>query len=465
MVRHRKLFLALAVLLFISLFSISSPAQSLKTIDPPGGGKIMYGQVAGQSTEAGAMAYILHNLHQNLGDKPQVGKLFQVRNTQSVATFFSITRHDQVSAQGQGKAPLHIAGLIIATKVSTDHVEAALVSDDASRFNKTLPSMMKTLFASWHPLQGGGSSASSGSSAPAAPLHQVALQDRSAAVSLPDGWQIAQQMSGGGTIVASGPNGEAAELGLAWLVGDTNNPQTQRILAQLRAGYLRNTIYSQGVYYPFGADPGKTFEYLIQSVRKKANLAPAKYNFAGITPVNAQGARCAHLTGTTDLADGKGLHEFNALFCEQQPNSSGTYLTNVTMTSVPTARAAQERATLGAILQSFQVNQAVVQQQANAIAAPVIAQIHAIGEAATARINAVHQAEDIHNSSVYSRWDSQDKRSQEFENYQLGYSVISTTDNTAHGTFWNEDADALVKSHPDKFEYVNAPNYWKGIDY
>jgi hypothetical protein len=127
--------------------------------------------------------------------------------------------------------------------------------------------------------------------------------------------------------------------------------------------------------------------------------------------------------------------------------------------------AVKDRATLVAIMQSFQVNQQVVQQQAAAIAAPAIEQIHAIGRAAAAQAQAAHEAADIHNSSVYSRWDSQDKRSQEFENYQLGYSVIADTENNAHGTFWNEDADAIVKSNPNKYEYVNAPNYWKGIDY
>jgi len=35
-----------------------------------------------------------------------------------------------------------------------------------------------------------------------------------------------------------------------------------------------------------------------------------------------------------------------------------------------------------------------------------------------------HEIEDIHNSSVYNHWDSMDRRSQEFENYQLGYSVL-----------------------------------------
>lgn len=462
MARRTKL---LAALLLVPAFSVPafSRAQQLHTIDPPSGGKIMYGQVAGQSTEAGAMAYVLRNLHQSLGEKPKVGKLFEVRNTQSVATFFSVTRRDQ----GPGKKPLEVAGLLIATKVSTDHVEAALVSDDSSRFSKTLQPNLKTLFAAWHPLHGaphGAASGEAGPSAPAASLHQVALADRSAAVSLPDGWQIAQKMSGGGTIIAGGPNNETAELGVTWLVGDTNDPQTQRLLAQLRAGYLRNTSYSQMPYYPLGADPGKTLEYLIGTMRKRAGLSEAHYNFTGSTPVNAPGARCAHLTGTTDLADGKGPYEMNVLFCEQPP-VSGTYLSSATMTMVPVANAAKERTTLGAILQSFQVNQAVVQQQANRIAAPVIAQIHAIGAAAAERTRASNEAFEIHNSSVYQRWDSQDKRSQEFENYQLGYSVVSTTDNQYHGTFWNEDADAIVKSHPDKFEYVNAPNYWKGIDY
>ncbi len=35
----------------------------------------------------------------------------------------------------------------------------------------------------------------------------------------------------------------------------------------------------------------------------------------------------------------------------------------------------------------------------------------------------------------------------------------------AHGTVWNQTADALVRSNPERYEYVNSPNYWKGIDY
>lgn len=452
-----------AVLFSLLLCAALGFAQGgLQTINPPQGGKIVYGQVTGETTEAGAMGAVLRSLHNSLGEKPQVGKLFEVHGTESIATFFSVTRHDQ----GQGKPPLQVAGLLIATKVSTDHVECALVTDEATRFPKTLPSMMKTLMTSWHPMAGASSAASSGGSASAQQLHQVVLQDQSASIGLPDGWQINSRMSGGGTLVAGGPHDESAEMGITFLAADTNNPHVQQTIRTLQDGGLRNTSYANATYYPYGANQAKTFVDLIQGVRKKAGLQPAQYNIAGAEPVPGNGQQhCTHITGTVDFGDGKGQREMNSVFCANPPGPFGNWMSFVYSTTVPQQYAPQERATLGAIMQSFNVNNAVVQQQAHQIAAPEIGRIQAIGRAAAAQAKSAHEMEDIHNSSVYQRWDSNDKRSQEFENYQLGYTVISDNQNTAHGTFWNEDADALVKANPDRFEYVNAPNYWKGIDY
>jgi hypothetical protein len=205
---------------------------------------------------------------------------------------------------------------------------------------------------------------------------------------------------------------------------------------------------------------------MIQSVRQKAGLPQATYNFSSVTPAPASGQeRCAHLQGTGDMNDGKGPRELNGVYCTTPPNRTGSWGSDAYMTMAPVQIAARERATLGAIMQSFNVNMNVVDEQARRISAPAIEQIHAIGRAAANQANEAHRREDIHNSSVYQHWDSMDKRSQEFSNYQLGYTVISNADNTAHGTFWNEDADLLVKNNPDRFEYVSAPNYWKGIDY
>jgi hypothetical protein len=326
---------------------------------------------------------------------------------------------------------------------------------------------MKTLFAAWHPLKDAtGASASSGPGASVASLHQQVLPDRSASVSLPDNWRIAPNLSGGGTIVAVGPDGENAFLGLAFPAMDTNNPAVQQTMRQLQAGRLQNTAYARAAYIPYGADMQKTFVFLFNKSRDRGGMPAADFTFSAFAPMQGNGSdHCAHLAGTVDFKDQKGTRDMNGVYCVEQPGRMGSYMTLAYVTTVPMPLAAKQRTTLGAILQSFNVNQSVVNAESAQIAAPAIAQIHAIGAAAAAQAQAAHERNDIQNSSVYQHWDSMDRRSQEFENYQLGYSVISDNQNSAHGTFWNEDADALVKSNPNRFEYVNAPNYWKGIDY
>src|SRR5579872_5008401 len=76
-------------------------------------------------------------------DKPQVGKVFQVRGTNSVAVFFTLTKRNQ--------GDMKIAGLLIAARTPANHVEAAVVSDEASRFGTTVNPMLGTLFNQWHP--------------------------------------------------------------------------------------------------------------------------------------------------------------------------------------------------------------------------------------------------------------------------------------------------------------------------
>ena len=122
-------------LLFAVANTIAATAQgALQTIDNPKGGRIVYGQVDGQSTEAGAMGSVLRSLHNQYGDKPQVGKLFQVRGTNSVAVFFTMVNRNQGNMQ--------LAGMIIASRTSGGHVEAALMTDEAARFGSTINPMM-----------------------------------------------------------------------------------------------------------------------------------------------------------------------------------------------------------------------------------------------------------------------------------------------------------------------------------
>ena len=442
----------------IALWAVfAAPVHSqtaLKTIDNPAGGKIVYGLVDGASSEAGAMGMILSSLHRQYGDRPQVGKVFQVRDSNSAAVFFTLIKRNQ------GNAP--IAGMLIASP-SGAGVEAALLTDEAARFGTTINPMLKSLFAAWHPgaLNPGGSQ---GGSAPAQALSPYVLPDRSASVSLPAGWKV-DPSSGGGTILATGPHGEGVALDFPLHAWNSNDPRVRQTM-QFAQGAGRNTSYARALYYPYGGDLGKTFVDLLQLRARMNNQSALSMQVESKTAAPAAaGSRCARLQGHLDTNDGKGRQEFNTVFCSGTLSPMGQYGNIAFHTTVPEASAAQQRATMASILNSFQVNTGVVNREAAALAAPAIEQIHAIGRAAAAQAQQAHESSDRHNQAVEARWDSQDKRNQAFSNYLLDQTVISDNQNSAHATVWNQTADALVKGNPSRFGYVDTPNFWKGVDY
>jgi hypothetical protein len=455
-VRLLKLLLIAELFLIFTSCSNKAGSQGLQTIDNPTGGKIVYGKVDGQDSEAGAMAAVLRSLHTQYGDRPQVGKVFHVRGTHSVAAFFTLVERNQGNVK--------LAGMLIACKVS-DHVETALLTDDAARFGSTVNPMLTTLFKEWHPGRDSSStpSAPAASSAQSAALQPYTLPDRSASVALPQGWKVLPS-SGGGTIMAEGPSGEAATLGYPYLASDTNNPSVRQTMATLQRGGLRNTAYAKALYYPYGGDLGKTFVDLVQMSRQHQGQEPISIKIASETPMPGR-VRCAHLLGQIDPKDGKGVREMNTVFCTSPPGRFGGYMNLAYHTAVPVSLAGNERATMGAILASFSVNNAVVQQQANAIAAPAIAQIHEIGRRAAQQAASAHAAEDAHNASVEKMWDERDKTNQGFSNYLLEQTVIQDNEKGTHSTEWNATADAMVKNNPQRYEYVPNQNFWKGVDY
>jgi hypothetical protein len=438
-------------LTLILLGTVVFANAAMRTADTQGG-KIAYGTVDGQNTESGAMGAVLKSLHTQYGDRPQVGTLFQVRGTQSVAAFFSIANR-------------HLAGMLIVTKVGENRIEAGMISGDAAHFGSNYNPMMKTLMTSWHPFEGAAASpsASSQGRAATAPMHRYTTPDYTASVDLPDGWT---QQGSNGTIIAQGPNGESATLGYGFLASDLNNRNVQRTYQTVQNGGLRNTAYANGIYYALNNDMARMHVDLIQAFRRQNGLPPITLRIASAVPVRSPPRqRCAHATGMNTSQEGKST-EFEEIFCISAPTpAAGIFMVTITGTYVPAELAARERPTMGAMLASFSVDTALVQRQASRYAAPAIEAIHAIGRRAAAQAAAAHARNDAWNSSVYKRWDNLDKRSQEFSNYLLGYSVIRDVNNNYHGTFWNEDAALLVQSNPNRFEYVNAPGFWKGVDY
>jgi hypothetical protein len=223
---------------FVVIGAFVTGAQTpLQTIDMPQGGRIVYGTVDGAFTQGAAMTSVLRVMHQNGGEKPQIGGVFKMRGTDSVGVFFTVVNHPA------GNVP--VAGLIIAAQTGPNRVEAALVSDSAQRFGSTINPMLTKIFSVWHPAgpaatataSTGASSASAsglapaGHSVPAAPLHKVMLPDNTASVSIPDGWGL-DPGSAGGTMSVTGPHEERIGLN-SWFSGQDPNTPSYRQMQQM----------------------------------------------------------------------------------------------------------------------------------------------------------------------------------------------------------------------------------------
>jgi hypothetical protein len=451
----------LLVLLLACVSPRLLPAQTpLHTLSGPQGGTIIYGTVDGANTPPAAMGVILSHLHQQYGDRPQVGRVFRVRGTDSDAVFFTLSPHNP----GMKK----VAGMLL-TSNAAGHVEAALLTDETTRFGTSINPMLQTLFNNWHP--GGKALATSApagnrsepASGPVAQLRPYRLQDNSASMMLAEGWRV-NPASGGGTILAQGPHGETVAMGFPYLAHNSNDPRTAQASAFGRSAAGRNTIYAKNLVAPYGADLGRTLVELNNQAMRNGSPSVAPLQISQEQPVRSNGARCAIVSGTSS-DHGQPL-QFEGSFCQSQLDPAGGGFMNLAnLAFAPPEVANSERATLRAMLGSFQVNQAIVNAQAGALAAPVIEAIHQIGRDVDARIAATHQQEDEQRSAFERHNDVMDRTSQGFSNYILDKSVLLDTQTGGHATTWDTTAQTIVNSNPQRYEFVTTPNYWKGIDY
>jgi hypothetical protein len=83
-------------------------------------------------------------------------------------------------------------------------------------------------------------------------------------------------------------------------------------------------------------------------------------------------------------------------------------------------------------------------------------------------------ATEASNNAEQASWNaSQNANAQNaagFSNYLLDQSVVQNnnvggTGAVGHSTEWNSTANAMVQANPNKYEIVNTPNYWQGVDY
>jgi hypothetical protein len=166
-----------------------APPTPVATINGAQGGTAVYGTVNGATTPAAAMTKLLKGIDTGCGEKPQIGKVFQFKGTNSVGAFFTVTDHSQGNKQ--------MAGMVIAAPTGPSTAEGALLSDSASNFGKSVNPLLQQLSIVWHPgsattgsSAGAKAGAASGqsSSGQAAPLQIFRAPGTTATVGVPAGW-------------------------------------------------------------------------------------------------------------------------------------------------------------------------------------------------------------------------------------------------------------------------------------
>lgn len=466
--RFASQFRIFAITLTLATATLTARADSggLKTIDNPGGGQVVYGPLTNVTTQRDAMAAMLRNVHGHFGDEPQIGKFFQAKGSDSIATFFQLT------AKNQGNKP--IAGMVIVSVTQgAKEGAAAVLYDDAARFAKTQPAMMKALNQAWHadnprpasathaanPANNAGSGPGGvfGVNIPpdqslSQPLHLAANPDNSGSIGLPVGWQISG--GGGGTLHAQGSHGESLHMGV--LFQNNYDPQTQQganMINYLRRG---NTPFTA---CPMSQDLIQDYECVSTQNRRRQNLPPVSVHVISskFDPGNhMQGAFLAE----ADFGDGKGpvLASFRL---GAQRMAAGTWILTMGLAVCPKNLAGEEWPTIQAMIMSYRQNSAVIQQQTQQI----INQINARAEVNRKIADERSRENDQHNAQVEANWDDQSKRNKAFENYQMDRAVVQDNEVPAHGAFTYPTADWLVKSDPNRFQYVATQDLLKGVDY
>lgn len=101
-----KWFQTVGAMALLSVGTLTAQAQSSNTfrndftaVNAPGGGHYIYGPFPGKGTMSEAVLYMLRNIHEYFGNRPELGKFVQSRDGTQTAAFFA------VNAKGAGDNP------------------------------------------------------------------------------------------------------------------------------------------------------------------------------------------------------------------------------------------------------------------------------------------------------------------------------------------------------------------------
>jgi len=423
--------------LLLALCALPAHAQdTLKTLTNPTGGTILYGPVTNQKTPQAAMASVLHLVHGKFNDRPQVLSVFQSGDGHTFGATFT--------AKQSGKP---LTGLAIISLASGSSTDAAVLYDDASRFRKTQPVLMKKLNQAWHVEATGFDPL-----ATALTLHTITAGDGSASIALPGNWKLTGVS--GGQLTAEGPNGEAVNLGI--LYQQIRDP---RAMQNPRTPAYYKVATSSGLSYAMGGDIFAAFVSLTNQRRKQNNLPPATFQLITSTP-DASDPHAIQCRYEVDLHDGKGPRLGSGRIGEFGVSGAPIWAMTVSASSIPKPLVESEQPTLNAIVKSYSQNTAVI----NGELQQSLAQIRAVGDLSRQQATAADQRR-VASSAFNAHMDNIDRMSKSMQNYTLNRTQLRDTAYHQRGAVDNTYAAALIQSDPNRFQSIPTQSFLRGVDY
>jgi hypothetical protein len=162
-----------------------------------------------------------------------------------------------------------------------------------------------------------------------------------------------------------------------------------------------------------------------------------------------------------DPHDGRGPMKASVQVGAMKKASPALWAMAYSMVAVPTALANSEWATMKAIAASYGQNGRVIGAQARV-------KVEEIQHEGAVTRNIARQKSDqyaAYNQGIDATRDAQSRTNQDFSNYIRGQTVVQDNDRNERGTIDYAQADVLVKTHPERYEYVPQADYQAGLDY
>lgn len=412
------------------------------------------------------MVFMLRQVHGHFGERPQIGKFFQSRGTNSTAVFFNVT------SRNQDNKPL--AGMVIVSMPPGGTSTAAVLYDNAARFSTTEPAMMKALNSAWRSASVGRSPSSPSYRSRGEPSREASAQalrnatagDRSASIGLAPGWRITGVT--GGSLTAEGPRGEQIGIGLMFQgIRDPRYMQSQ--------GYGANGQRPLACRY--GGDVFEAYTCVVSQVRQNRGMPQASFKLTSSQNLqaNQQEQQVIQAIFEMDLHDGKGPRRASARIGEMHFANMPSWALTLSGSNAPKPIFDSVNPTIMAMVHSYSQDARVINEEN----AAVIANIHATSAASTAQARAADQrreassaafnnhmqAIDQNNGNFNAHMDDLDRSSKAFQDYTLDRSVVRDNDYSERGTVSNSYADSLVRANPDRFQIIQNQNLIKGLDY